>query len=165
VVDRELPDEPGVRVDPYLGIVFDQAPVVVDDLTAIDGIGKRMESELHEAGVFRYVQIANWTDGNVAQIAENLSCLKDRIERDKWIPQARRLQRVDVFRKPRLGGRAFLADYQARIEEEFSGEAVRPDAELGIVYTGWPSHVDDLKEIPESMRNWSACSIDWAFSA
>jgi len=179
VVDRELHGERGARVDPYLGIVFDHPPLVADDLTAIDGIGKRMERELHEAGIFRYLQIANWTDGNVAQIAENLSCLKDRIERDKWIPQARRLQR-ETYSASRAWGvdRPSLADYQARIEEEFSGEALRPDVELGIVYTGWPSHVDDLKEIPgidaeteralnqlgvfcvKQLANWSVANVE-----
>jgi predicted flap endonuclease-1-like 5' DNA nuclease len=146
IVQRELSDEPGVRVDPYSGIVFDQAPAVADDLTAIDGIGKRMEGELHECGVYRYLQIANWTDTNVTQIAENLSCLKDRIERDKWIPQARRLHRETYSANRAWGVEApSLADYQARIEEEFAGEAVRPEPELGIIYSGWPSHVDDLK--------------------
>ncbi len=179
IVERELHDEPGARVDPYVGIVFDQAPLVADDLTAIDGIGKRMERELQESGIYRYVQLANWTDGNVAHIAENLSCLKDRIERDKWIPQARRLHR-ETYSASRAWGveRPSLADYQARIEEEFPGEAVRPDGELGILYSGWPSHVDDLKEISgvdvkleralnqmgvycvKQIANWSVANVD-----
>ena len=84
----------------------------------------------------------------MAHFARHLFCEQERIERDKWIPQARRLYRETYSASWAWGVDVpSLAEYQARIEEEFPGEAVRADESLGVIYTGWPSHVDDLTRI------------------
>ncbi len=147
-LDAVFAGEKAVRVDPDYGIVFDGRPEITDDLRAIDGIGGRVETELHRLGVYRYHQIAHWTDRNVEVFAEALAFRKDRIERDKWVLQAKRLHR-ETYAASRAWGveRPTVAEYQRRIEEVFMDEAVRADADLGVVYTGWPSHVDDLQAI------------------
>jgi len=179
ILDAEFGHEPSVRVDPYLGIVFDEPPVVVDDLSLIDGVGKRLEEELNSLGVYRYNQIAAWSALNVAHFSRHLYCDQERIERDKWIPQARRLYRETYSASWGWGvSHPTLAEYQARIEEEFPLEAVRPDEALGIVYTGWPSHVDELSRLNgvtrdlerelnrlgiytfEQVSNWSEANVE-----
>ncbi|MEO0444793.1 MAG: hypothetical protein AAF191_01820 [Verrucomicrobiota bacterium] len=179
ILDAEFSQEESARVDAYLGIVFDGTPRVVDDLTLIDGVGGRMEKELNALGVYRYNQISSWSALNVAHFARQLYCDQERIERDKWIPQAKRLFRETYSASWCWGvSHPTLAEYQTRIEEDFSTEAVRADAALGIVYTGWPTVVDPLIQIqgitPELERdlfslgvyrfrqlaNWSEANVE-----
>ncbi len=61
-----------------------------DDLKQIKGIGPKLEGTLNDLGVYHFDQIANWTDGDVAWVDEKLS-FKGRVERERWIPQARGL--------------------------------------------------------------------------
>ncbi|MDH3665325.1 MAG: NADH-quinone oxidoreductase subunit E [Paracoccaceae bacterium] len=61
-----------------------------DDLKQIKGIGPKLEGTLNGLGVYHFDQIANWSDGDVAWVDEKLS-FKGRIERERWIPQARGL--------------------------------------------------------------------------
>jgi predicted flap endonuclease-1-like 5' DNA nuclease len=63
-----------------------------DDLTLIDGIGPKIEASLHALGVYHFDQIADWTRGNVAWVDEYLR-LRGRIERERWVEQARDLAR------------------------------------------------------------------------
>ncbi|PQO22834.1 50S ribosomal protein L21 [Rhodobacteraceae bacterium WD3A24] len=58
-----------------------------DDLKRITGVGPKLESVLHEAGVFHFDQIAAWSPEEVAYMEDKLS-LRGRIERDDWIAQA-----------------------------------------------------------------------------
>ena len=68
------------------------APAVAgaDDLKQLSGVGPALEKKLHAAGVTSFVQIAAWTDADVAAMDEKLS-LKGRIEREGWIAQAKEL--------------------------------------------------------------------------
>ena len=61
-----------------------------DDLKTIKGIGKVLEDKLHGLGVFHFDQIAAWTDEEVNWVNDHLS-FKGRIQREEWIPQAKRL--------------------------------------------------------------------------
>jgi NADH-quinone oxidoreductase subunit E len=63
---------------------------VKDDLKQIKGIGPRIEASLNEFGIFHFSQIARWTKKNVAWVDEQLS-FRGRIEREKWIEQAKAL--------------------------------------------------------------------------
>jgi large subunit ribosomal protein L21 len=58
-----------------------------DDLKRISGVGPKLESLLHENGVFHFDQIAAWTPAEIAYMDDKLS-FKGRIERDGWIAQA-----------------------------------------------------------------------------
>lgn len=78
------------RVDEKLGMVYDSAPAEVDDLKEINGVGPGIEEKLNEIGVYRFEQIANWTEEHIAEFDEKLS-FKGRIERDEWTEKAKAL--------------------------------------------------------------------------
>jgi NADH-quinone oxidoreductase subunit E len=61
-----------------------------DDLKQIKGIGKVLEDKLHALGVYHFDQIAAWTNEEVNWVDDHLS-FKGRIQREEWIPQAKRL--------------------------------------------------------------------------
>jgi large subunit ribosomal protein L22 len=75
------------KVDGLLGVVYDSAPPEVDDLKLINGVGPKLEEKLNSIGVYRFEQIANWTEENIAQFDELLSS-KGRIESDEWVVKA-----------------------------------------------------------------------------
>ena len=78
------------RVDPKLGVLFLQPPVTVDDLTRIEGIGTDVARKLNEFGVYQYQQIASWDTLAIAEFSKLLAS-HDRIQREDWNGQARRL--------------------------------------------------------------------------
>lgn len=61
-----------------------------DDLKKISGVGPRIEEKLNGMGVTTYAQIAAWTTADVKHIDETLS-FRGRIDREKWIIQAKKL--------------------------------------------------------------------------
>jgi|GEM_PF-2351923 len=63
-----------------------------DDLTKIKGVKAVLNKKLHAFGVRTYRQIASWSDEDVAAFSELLA-FKNRIHRDKWQEQARKLAR------------------------------------------------------------------------
>lgn len=79
-----------VRQDPELGLLYQSCPSHIDDLTKIKGVGRVLEGRLHELGVYRFKQIADWTDANVRAVAKRLS-VRDRIARNRWREQCREL--------------------------------------------------------------------------
>lgn len=66
---------------------------VRDDLKRIHGIGPKLESTLYGMGYRTYRQIANWSDEDIGRVEDHLGDFADRIKRDDWIGQARRLTR------------------------------------------------------------------------
>jgi large subunit ribosomal protein L22 len=77
-------------VDEGLGMVYSSPPAEVDDLKLLSGVGPVLVEKLNSAGVYRFEQIANWTEANVRAFDELLS-LKGRVEKDGWIAQAKGL--------------------------------------------------------------------------
>ncbi|TWI82867.1 poly(3-hydroxybutyrate) depolymerase [Roseibium hamelinense] len=63
---------------------------VADDLKAISGVGPKLEAALNEAGIFHYWQIAGLTDQQIEALDSKLD-FRGRMERDKWIEQAKSL--------------------------------------------------------------------------
>ena len=61
-----------------------------DDLKKISGVGPGIEKTLNKLGVFHYRQIAAFTPDNIAWVDQHLR-FKGRIEREKWIEQAKTL--------------------------------------------------------------------------
>lgn len=61
-----------------------------DDLTDIKGIAKVLNRKLNEHGISTFRQIALMTEAEIAELGEALG-LKNRITRDQWQAQARRL--------------------------------------------------------------------------
>ncbi|KAK2701694.1 hypothetical protein QYM36_019656 [Artemia franciscana] len=67
----------------------------VDDLQKISGIGPKIESTLHDLGIFHFKQIAEFDQDNIKWISEHLN-FKGRIEREKWVEQAKQIITKDV---------------------------------------------------------------------
>lgn len=78
------------RLDDTLGLVFDTAPPDSDDLTKIKGIATVLNGKLNGFGIYTYRQIAAWDDEVVEEFSNRLS-FKDRVQRDDWVGQAKRL--------------------------------------------------------------------------
>ncbi|MEZ5652734.1 MAG: hypothetical protein R3E87_19530 [Burkholderiaceae bacterium] len=70
---------------------YSLAPDRVDDLKRIVGIGPVIERMLNRLGVFQLRQIAAWNDDDVAFFDSQLDEFRGRIDRDRWVEQAREL--------------------------------------------------------------------------
>jgi len=81
-----------------------ERPAQPDDLKMISGIGPKIESKLHELGVWTWAQIANWTTAECDWVDAHLS-FHGRIAREDWVRQAAALAKggeaeyVKVFGK------------------------------------------------------------------
>jgi predicted flap endonuclease-1-like 5' DNA nuclease len=64
-----------------------------DDLKKIHGIGPVLERALNKMGTYTYIQIANWTPGEIDRVAQKLETGPDRIKRGHWIASAKKLHR------------------------------------------------------------------------
>ncbi len=73
-----------------LGHVYRTPPSEADDLKKISGIADVWEEKLNQLGVYTYQQIMEWETEAIAEVSRLLDC-GDRIERDDWVGQARRL--------------------------------------------------------------------------
>ncbi len=62
-----------------------------DDLKLIWGVGPKLETMLHDMGIFHFDQIAAWTEMNLRWVDQNLKTFKGRALRDKWIEQSKKL--------------------------------------------------------------------------
>ncbi|PPK87144.1 hypothetical protein CLV84_0078 [Neolewinella xylanilytica] len=62
-----------------------------DDLMRIHAIGPFNQSQLNNAGVYTYRQIANWTDEDLADYAARIGYVADIMREEDWIGQARNL--------------------------------------------------------------------------
>lgn len=67
-------------------------PPEPDDLTRIKGIGKVIEKKLHNLQITSFEQIANFTPADIERVNQVLDFV-GRIEREKWVEQARELSR------------------------------------------------------------------------
>lgn len=61
-----------------------------DDLKRISGIGPKLELTLNDLGIYHFDQITGWGKAEIEWIDDYLS-FKGRVERDKWIEQAKDL--------------------------------------------------------------------------
>ena len=68
-----------------------KADTAPDDLKRIKGIGPKLSEWLHENGVTRYAQIAEWDRAAIADYAERLCRMGGRIEADDWVGPAKLL--------------------------------------------------------------------------
>lgn len=76
--------------DPSLGMIYKEKPADVDDLTRVQGISPALQNRLQELGIYRLQQIAGWSLAHIREFSRRLA-FKDRIERERWVEQARRL--------------------------------------------------------------------------
>ena len=78
------------RLDSELGFVYDAPPADRDDLRQIVGVGAVLEGKLHEFGIYKFRQIADWSDKVAAEFGNRLA-FSDRVFREEWREQARKL--------------------------------------------------------------------------
>lgn len=123
-----------------------------DDLTEIKGVGDVLHPKLNEFGVYQFKQVALWDQENIDAFSEDLD-FPGRVKREQWVNQAADLHRqhhgehlapvVNIYHPtpsvPRKSKEVLL--------EEFAGENVQVDDDLGVIYTSRPDEVDDLKKI------------------
>jgi len=87
-----------------LNIMAEPADRAADDLKWISGVGPKLEETLNELGIFKFGQIAKWSETEIDWVEEYLN-FPGRIERDNWIDQAKALAKggwdeyVKVFGK------------------------------------------------------------------
>ncbi len=82
---------PGTVPNPQSGGLSADTPGLEDDFTRMRGIGKALQKQLNELGIHTFEQIAQWDKENIELFSSKLA-LKDRIRRDDWVGQARKLK-------------------------------------------------------------------------
>lgn len=93
-----FPEMEKMTFDDSLGPIYRRAPKDRDDLKLIHGIASIMERKLNKLGIYLFQQIMEWDDVAVAEFSKLLS-FGDRVQRDNWIGQARRLFREKIDQK------------------------------------------------------------------
>jgi NADH-quinone oxidoreductase subunit E len=73
------------------GGLLQQRPGETDRLQSISGIGPVLERVLNEIGIYRFDQLARLTPDNVEWLAARIDWFPQRILREDWVGQARRL--------------------------------------------------------------------------
>ena len=68
-----------------------ERPNQPDRLQAITGIGPVLERVLNELGIYRFGQLARLTPDNIEWLASRIDWFPQRIQREDWVGQARRL--------------------------------------------------------------------------
>ena len=67
-----------------------------DDLTRIKGLGPKAAAQLKLLGITRFVQLGALGTAESAALDEQMGVFRGRLERDRWIEQARYLARGDT---------------------------------------------------------------------
>ena len=62
-----------------------------DRLQTISGIGPVLERVLNDIGIYRFGQLARFTPDNIEWLASRIDWFPQRIQREDWVGQARRL--------------------------------------------------------------------------
>lgn len=83
-----------LRYEPIIDVLPDQK-YYEDDLTKIVGIGPKLANILREYGVISFRQLAKMTENEISDVGKMLGEFGDRIIRDRWVEQAKEL---DKFR-------------------------------------------------------------------
>ncbi|NWA28023.1 hypothetical protein HX870_21075 [Pseudomonas gingeri] len=71
-------------------LIMEKPTGALDNLKLISGVGHKNEAVLHELGIYRFSQIAQWTEPQVHWI-EHYFSFPGRVEREDWRGQARTL--------------------------------------------------------------------------
>jgi len=67
-----------------------------DDLTRIKGLGPKAAGQLKLLGITRFAQLGGLGTAESAALDEQMGVFRGRLERDRWIEQARYLARGDT---------------------------------------------------------------------
>lgn len=77
-----------------------------DDLQRIDGIGKRLAERLHSKGVRTFAQIAALRVADLPRFAKQIGVTPERIAREGWLRQARKLKSQAAKRAPKSAAKS-----------------------------------------------------------
>ncbi|WP_397380293.1 hypothetical protein [Prosthecobacter sp.] len=94
-LELKLDPQPNSELDPKLGLIYKTQPENVDNLTEIEGISLVLAQRLHDIGIYTHAQIAAWDEDRVKEFSARLA-FKDRIYRERWVEQARKLVTAPV---------------------------------------------------------------------
>ena len=83
-------EEPALTPEPP-AVLFDIAPLDADDLKQLKGVGPKLAEMLNAMGIYRFEQIAGFSEANLAWVDQNLTSFKGRPLRDDWVAQAKAL--------------------------------------------------------------------------
>lgn len=89
-LELKLEPQSDSELDPKLGLIYKTQPENVDNLTEIEGISLVLAQRLHDIGIYTHAQIAAWDEDQVKEFSARLA-FKDRIYRERWVQQARKL--------------------------------------------------------------------------
>jgi len=64
-----------------------------DKLTDIKGVGKVLEKILHDCGIYYFHQLANLDKNGMEELQEQIPQFPGRIQRDRWVQQAKKLHK------------------------------------------------------------------------
>jgi predicted flap endonuclease-1-like 5' DNA nuclease len=67
-----------------------------DELTRIKGLGPKAAAQLQALGITRYAQLGELDSAQAKSIDQQMGVFRGRLERDRWIEQARYLARGDT---------------------------------------------------------------------
>ena len=67
-----------------------------DDLTRIKGLGPKAAAQLKLLGITRFAQLGALGPSECASIDEHMGVFRGRLDRDRWVEQARYLSRGDT---------------------------------------------------------------------
>ena len=68
-----------------------KSAVAHDDLKQIAGIGPGLEKKLKDSGIHTLQEIAELSDADITHLEEEIIKFSGRINRDKWVEQAKKL--------------------------------------------------------------------------
>ncbi|MDF1812668.1 MAG: helix-hairpin-helix domain-containing protein [Verrucomicrobiales bacterium] len=129
-------DGENVDIDDRFGVVYTGRPTQQDDLKRIRGVGKFLEKQLNDRGVYRFKQISNWNDYNIWAFGKDLA-FPGRIAREKWVSQAAELSELEEYR----------SEAEEAAKTKYADKDVKIDPELGVIYSKKPESYDDLTRL------------------
>ncbi len=113
-----------------------------DDLKKINGIGPAIEKDMNAMGVYNFKQIANFQQADIDNVNTALD-FPGRIERDEWIPQAKRLMQ-DQSGSSRSGSAGNQTSGASSRTSGATKPAVTKDT---LRFTNREAQADDLQKI------------------
>jgi predicted flap endonuclease-1-like 5' DNA nuclease len=78
-----------IAAAPKPKMLLDKRPKDTDDLTSIKGVGPALARQLNDLGLYRFDQLAQMSDADLAWIDANITRFKGRCFRDDWVGQAK----------------------------------------------------------------------------
>jgi len=101
---KKAPAAKPVAADDAVRPVAIEEPADKDNLRMLSGVGPKIEGILHSIGVYKFEQIAGWTESERAWVDGFLK-FKGRIDRENWVGQADALARGGVEEYARVFGK------------------------------------------------------------